>query len=158
MSITEKEEVELLYALKQLPDFECFPLPAAWFEKYKLKPRGVVNPREFMESHYTMKKALEEKDLPPLIINEPQRNGELVKFPEPEVIPVEVRNRPFELKEGEAFPTKLVDDNDPVIDSTVPAPVLQRYSSSSQPSLVSHTPHQDDQEKGLLAQPEQPAP
>lgn len=157
MSITEKEEVELLYALKQLPDFECFPLPAAWFEKYKLKPRGVVNPREFMESHYTMKKALEEKDLPPLIINEPQRNGELKEFPEPEVIPVEVRNRPFELKEGEAFPTKLIDDNDPVIDSTAPAPIFPHYKSSSQSSALPQR-HQDDQEKGLLAQEDTPAP
>jgi hypothetical protein len=142
MSITEKEEVELLYALKKLPDFECFPIPVAWYEKYKLAPRGVVNPREFMESHYTMKKALEEKELEPLIINEPQKNGKLVEFPEPEVIPIEVRSRPFELKEGEAFPTKLVNDNDPIIDASVPAPLFQNYKSSSVPSAEEHTSQQ----------------
>ena len=146
MSITEKEEVELLYALKQLPDFECFPIPVAWYEKYKIAPRGVINPREFMESHYTMKKALEEKDLPPLIITEPQRNGELKEFPEPEVIPVEVRNRPFEWKEGMPFPTKLIDDNDPIIDASVPAPVLQHYKSSSAPSVEEHTNQPDHAE------------
>jgi hypothetical protein len=144
MSITEKEEVELLYALKQLPDFECFPLPAAWFEKYKLKPRGVMNPREFMESNYTMKKSVEVKDLPPLFIDEPQRGGELKVFPEPEVIPVEVRSKPFE---KERIPVKLLDDDDPIIDSTVPEPTFPHYKSPSS----EHTSHQDqpgDQDKG----------
>ena len=146
MSITEKEEVELLYALKQLPDFECFPIPVSWYEKYKIAPRGVVNPREFMESNYAMKRALEHKDLPPLIINEPQRNGELKVFPPIEKIPVEVRSRPFELKEGEMMPVKLLDDNDPIIDLTPPKPIFPHYKSSSSHS-ASHQGQQDDQGK-----------
>lgn len=136
MSITEKEEVELLYALKQLPDFECFPIPASWYEKYKIAPRGAMNPREFMESNYAMKKAVEEKDLPPLFIDEPQRGGELKEFPEPEVIPVEVRSRPFELKEGQRFPAKLLDDNDPIIDLTPPNPTFPDYKSSASSSAL----------------------
>lgn len=147
MSITEKEEVELLYALKQLPDFECFPIPASWYEKYKIAPRSAMNPREFMESNYAMKKAVEEKDLPPLFIDEPQRGGELKEFPEPEVIPVEVRSRPFELKEGERFPAKLLDDNDPIIDSTVPEPIFPHYKSPSS-EHTSHPDQQGDQDKG----------
>jgi hypothetical protein len=144
MSISEKEEVELLYALKQLPDFECFPIPASWYEKYKIAPRGAMNPREFMESNYAMKMAVAEKDLPPLFIDEPQRNGELKVFPEPEVIPVEVRSRPFE---KERIPIKLLDDNDPIIDSTVPEPTFPHYKSPSS-ERTSHPDQQGDQDKG----------
>jgi hypothetical protein len=128
---SEKEEVELLYALKQLPDFECFPLPASWYEKYKIPPRGVVNPREFMESNYTMRMAVAEKDLPPLFIDEPQRGGELKEFPPIKEIPIEVRTRPFK---KERIPIKLLDDNDPIIDLTPPNPTFPDCTSSASSS------------------------
>jgi len=103
--LTDKEEVELLYALKQLPDFDCLPIPARWFEKYKLAPRAAVGPKEYIESNHAMKMALAPKDLPPLIIDEPQQGGKLVPLAPLENIPIEVRSRPFIVPEGKPFPS-----------------------------------------------------
>jgi hypothetical protein len=116
MSLTEKEEVELLYALKQLPDFDCLPIPDTWFKKYNLAPRGVIAPREFMESNYTMSMAVAPKDLPPIIIDEPQQNGKLVQFVDEPPPEVELRSRPFEWDQSKPFPAILVKDNDPIVD------------------------------------------
>ena len=105
--LTDKEEVELLYALKQLPDFECLPLPACWFEKYKLEPRKAVGPREYIESNHAMKMAVAPKDLPPIIIDEPQQGGKLVPLAPLDNVPIEVRSRPFILPEGKPFPAVI---------------------------------------------------
>jgi hypothetical protein len=104
--LTDKEEVELLYALKQLPDFDCLPLPVSWFEKYKLAPRAVVGPREYIESNHAMKMALAEKDLPILIINKPQQDGKLVEVQPPEVVDIKVVSRPFVIP-AEGFPNVI---------------------------------------------------
>lgn len=101
------DEEEFLNELKQLPDFECFPIPSHWFAKYNLAPRSVINPKEYLESNYAMKMAFAPKDLPPIIINEPQQGGKLVAVQPPENIKVEVVSRPFVLKEGEMFPAIL---------------------------------------------------
>ena len=102
--LTDKEEVELLYALKQLPDFECLPIPAYWFEKYKLAPRAAVGPKEYIEANHAMKMAVAPKDLPPIIIDEPQQGGKLVTPAPFESVPIEVRSRPFVVPEGKPFP------------------------------------------------------
>lgn len=105
--LTDKEEVELLYALKQLPDFECLPLPACWFEKYKLAPRKAVGPKEYIEANHAMKMAVAPKDLPPIIIDKPQQGGKLVPLAPFESVPIEVRSRPFVLAEGTPFPAVI---------------------------------------------------
>ena len=105
--LTDKEEVELLYALKQLPDFDCLPLPACWFEKYKLEPRKAVGPKEYIEANHAMKMAVAQKDLPPIIIDEPQQGGKLVPLAPFESVPIEVRSRPFILPEGKSFPAVI---------------------------------------------------
>jgi len=155
MSITEKEEVELLYALKQLPDFDCFPIPESWYKKYHLAPRGVVNPREFMASNYAMDKALEPKDLPPIIIDEPQQDGKLVQFVDEPPPPVELRSRPFEHDPSKPFPAILVKDDDPILRG----PTGVASPSQSSPHRMSSPPpageHQDqpgDLETGSLVQ------
>jgi len=102
--LTDKEEVELLYALKQQPDFDCLPIPAYWFEKYKLAPRAAVAPKEYIESNHAMKMAVAPKDLPPIIIDEPQKGGKLVTPAPFESVPVELRSRPFVVPEGKPFP------------------------------------------------------
>jgi len=140
MSITEKEEVELLYALKQLPDFESFPLPDSWYEKYKLAKPKVINPREFMESNYTMQMALAPKDLPTLVISEPQQGGKLVVVPDEPMPHVEVRSRPFEWDRSKPFPDKLIQDDDPVLQ----APASHHHMSSSVSSDAPQA-QQDDQ-------------
>lgn len=102
--LTDKEEFELLCALKQQPDFDCLPIPAYWFEKYKLTPRAAVGPKEYIESNHAMKMAVAPKDLPPIIIDEPQQGGKLVTPAPFESVPIEVRSRPFVVPEGKPFP------------------------------------------------------
>jgi hypothetical protein len=140
MSLSEKEEVELLYALKQLPDFDCLPIPDHWFKKYNLAPRGTIAPREFMESNYTMSMAVAPKDLPPLIIDEPQQGGKLVKFMEVPEVPVEVRSRPFEWDQSKPFPAVLVKDDDPIVD---PRPYEALSSLRHTSFSETETPQQD---------------
>jgi len=144
MSITEKEEVELLYALKQLPDFDCLPLPDSWYDKYKIAKPRAINPREFMESNYAMAIAMAPKDLPPLLIDEPQQNGKLVVVPDEPMPHVEVRSRPFEWDQTKPFPAILVKEDDPILAAS-PEKAFQHHTSSSGTS-GEHPHHQVYQE------------
>lgn len=102
------DEDTLLYnQLKDLPDFDCFPIPTSWFKKFNIPPRNPIHVSEYIESNYAMKMAVAPKQLPPIIINEPQQNGKLVTVPDEKIEPVEVIERPFELKENEPFPMIL---------------------------------------------------
>jgi hypothetical protein len=101
------EDTAIYNLIKDSPDFECLPLPSHWYEKFNIPPRKTLSTREFIESEYTLKMAMKPKNLPPIIINEPQQGGKLVVVPETAEIPVEVITRPFEVKEGEAFPVIL---------------------------------------------------
>jgi len=149
MSLSEKEEVELLYALKKLPDFDCLPIPDTWFKKYNLAPRTTVGPREFMESNYTMNMAIAQKDLPPIIIDEPQQGGKLLPFINEAPPPVEVRTRPFEWDASKPFPATLVKDDDPIlIPSSVEAQSSLRHMSFSETEMAQGD-QQCDQDKDL---------
>lgn len=106
----EIEEKQLLEELRKLPDFECYVLPANWYKKYGLTPPGPVAPREFMESNYTMKCAVAPKDLPTVYIREPQKNGKLVEMAPPEIVPVEVKSRPYTLTETPNTLPSLADE------------------------------------------------
>ena len=155
MSITEKEEVELLYALKQLPDFDCFPIPESWYKKYKIAPRGVVNPREFMASNYAMEKSLEHKDLQPLIIDEPQQGGKLVQFIDEPPPPVELRSRPFEHDSSKPFPAVLVKEDDPIVQGPTGVASPDQsflYRMSSSPPAGEHQDQQGEQETDASVQ------
>ncbi len=98
--MNETEEHELYLAMKELPDFRSFPIPAKWFKKYNIPPIEAGSTKEFIESGYTVKCMFAPKDLPPLIINEPQRdlsgNIKLVKLVEDEPIEVKVISRPYD--------------------------------------------------------------
>jgi hypothetical protein len=99
---------DLMFAeMSKLPDFDCFPIPKEWFKKFNLPPRDPIGPKEFIESRYTLLKGVEHKDLPPIIIDEPQQDGKLVEPVVEEPIKVEVINRPFVWKEGTPFPAIL---------------------------------------------------
>tara|TARA_R110000868_G_scaffold61136_1_gene185917 strand:- start:6 stop:356 length:351 start_codon:yes stop_codon:yes gene_type:complete len=100
-------EDALYNSMKDLPDFDCMPIPVSWFKKYNIPPRSAVNPKDFMESNYTLLKSIEKKDLPPIIIDEPQRNGELVEVPAEDPVEVEVKCRPFEWDTTKPFPAVL---------------------------------------------------
>ena len=110
-SFTDEEELALYNSMKELPDFRSFPIPVSWFKKFNIAPLETIAPKQFIDSQYTIKCALGNKDLPPLIINKPQTDKDgniiLAELRPPEDIKVEVITRPFELKEGEEFPTIL---------------------------------------------------
>ena len=106
--MTDEDELALLNLLKSQPDFECLPLPAYWFKKYNLPPRAAVGPTEYIESNYAMKKANEPKDLPPIIIDEPQQEGKIYPLAPPEVIDVKVVNRKFAWDQSKPFPAVFV--------------------------------------------------
>jgi hypothetical protein len=97
----------MLKMLQAQPDFDCLPLPAYWFKKYNLPPRAATGPKEYIESNYAMRRALEPKDLPPLIIDEPQQGGKLVKVHPPDATPIEVKTRPFNWDQSKPFPAVI---------------------------------------------------
>jgi hypothetical protein len=102
------DEEEILYnELKQSPEFDNLPLPARWFKKFNIPPRTLPTTREYLESGYTIKRATEHKDLPPLIIDEPQQNGKLLVAPPVEEIKSEVISRPFDWDSSKPFPVVL---------------------------------------------------
>ena len=115
----EREERELVEALKRSPEFECLPIPASWFKKYNIPPRTACGPREYIHSNYAIECSVAPKDLPPIDIKEPLKDKdgkvilvEMVKVEE-EILPV--RERPFVLENGEPFPIVLLKDDDPIV-------------------------------------------
>ena len=62
----------LIEELKQLPDFECYPLPKEWYKKYNLKFPVPETVKESKENNYAFKQ--KQYNLPPIIINEPIRD------------------------------------------------------------------------------------
>ena len=105
--LSDADELALLNLLRSQPDFDCLPIPAYWFAKYNLPPREAMGPREYIASNYAMQKAMEHKDLPPIIIDEPQQNGKLFPLLPAEVVPIEVVNRPFEWDSNKPFPAVI---------------------------------------------------
>ncbi len=93
--------------MKDLPDFDCLPIPVSWFKKYNIPAREAVAPKEYIESNYAMLKSVELKDLPPLIIDEPQRGGVLVEVVAEDPVTLEVVSRPFEWDTSKPFPAVL---------------------------------------------------
>jgi hypothetical protein len=130
--------MKLLEVLKAQPDFECLPIPAYWFKKYGIAPREAVAPREYINSNYAMKKAVEPKDLPPLIIDEPQQNGKLVALAPPENVPVELISRPFVSDPNKPFPAVICP---PHTDhpGVLGAPNIQDEGSPASPGRRSQT-------------------
>jgi hypothetical protein len=100
------EERELYEALRQLPDFDCFPIPQSWYAKFNIPPRNPQSVREYINSNYAMEMAVKQKDLPPLILDEPQQGGKLVQMVQVEEPLAEVISRPFEIPDGK-FPVVL---------------------------------------------------
>jgi hypothetical protein len=104
--------------MKELPDFDCMPVPIRWFSKFGIKPREIETTKEYLASQYTFVKQYELKDLPPLIIDEPQKDSQgnikLVAVAPPEEIKVETISRPFEYEQGKTLVVlpSLRDDSD----------------------------------------------
>lgn len=127
MEVTD-EERKLYEALKELPDFDCFPVPQRWFKAFNLPPRDPVSVREYIHSNYAMEMAVKPKDLPPIIIDEPQQGGKLVEPPPFEDVKVEVVSRPFDWDASKPFPAVL-----PSLANTDPEPASQSCPPETEP-------------------------
>ena len=116
--MTEAEEHELYLQMKELPDFSSFPLPQSWYKRYNIEQPGLINPKEFIESGYTLKKQYERKDLPPITkgpLKDAEGNIRLLPFLEPQKIEVQTITRPYR-NDGEFNPEilpGLIDFGDP---------------------------------------------
>lgn len=107
--LTEEEEHAIYLSMRELEDFSCFPLPQHWFKKYGIEQPGLINPREFIESGYTLKMQFAKKDLPTITrgpLKDEEGNIRLLPFLDPPKIEVETITRPFR-KEGEFNPDIL---------------------------------------------------
>ena len=109
--LSDEDEKKLLEVLQSQPDWDCLPIPAYWFRKYGIPPRAAVAPREYIESNYAMRKANETKDLPPLIIDEPQDNGRLYPVAPPEKVDIQLVSRPFITDPSKPFPAVICPPN-----------------------------------------------
>ena len=105
--LSDEDELALLKMLQAQPDFECLPLPAYWFKKYNIPPRAATGPKEYIESNYAMRRSVEQKDPPPLIIDEPQQGGKLAKVHPPDDTPIQVVARPFVWDQTKPFPAVI---------------------------------------------------
>jgi hypothetical protein len=99
------EDRQLYEEMRQLSDFASYPIPESWFKDFNIPRNPVSTVEEFLKSGYTERIAFQPKNLPPLIINEPQQNGKLVVVPDIEVPEVLTITRPFDSTEN--FPTVL---------------------------------------------------
>lgn len=105
--LSDEDEKKLLEVLQAQPDWECLPIPAYWFKKYGIPPREALGPREYIASNYAMKCANEPKDLPPILIDEPQQGGKLVAPAPPEEVDIKLVSRPFIMDENKPFPAVI---------------------------------------------------
>lgn len=131
--LSDEDEKKLLEVLQSQPDWECLPIPAYWFKKYGLPPRAAVAPREYIESNYAMRKAVECKDLPPLLIDEPQDGGRLVVPRAPEKVDIQLVSRPFVSDPTKPFPAVICPPN------------IQECHTQCAPDRMSQTSPRPDQ-------------
>jgi hypothetical protein len=107
------DEVTLYRMMKDLPDFDSYPIPFAWYAKFGIPMPEAIGPREYIESNYAMQCANDKKDLSPLVIDAPQKGGALVVVPVHAEVKVETSQRTFEMPESGVFPVVLPALNDP---------------------------------------------
>ena len=86
---------DIITALKQLPDFDCFPLPTIYHEQFKIPFPPVITPKEFYDSEYTIRCARERKELPPITIDTPIKDGFVYNLPLPEQVKIELISAPY---------------------------------------------------------------
>lgn len=93
---TEEEERSFVEYMRKMPDFDCYVFPQSWYKKYNIPYVPPMDVREYMKSNYAMKMAVAPKDLPPIILTEPQRDAQghikLIVPPPVEIVPMEIIN------------------------------------------------------------------
>jgi hypothetical protein len=133
--LSDEEEKKFLELLQSQPDWESLPIPAYWFKKYGIPARAAVAPREYIESNYAMRRANEHKDLPPILIDEPQQNGKVYPVAPPEKVDIKVVSRPFVTDPSKPFPAVICP---PHTDTPAPSNTPESGNPSS-PRRMSQT-------------------
>jgi hypothetical protein len=136
--MTTIDEDALYEQLRHLPDFDCLPLPSHWFKKYNIPPVTQPTTREFIESQHTIKCSVAPKDLPPIIINEPQQGGKLIPIAPPEDIKVQTISRPITDMNYTVHPSLL---EEVIIPETASSPP-DSQDDCTPPAALEH--HQDE--------------
>jgi hypothetical protein len=99
---------ETLYRMmKSLPDFDSYPIPFAWYEKFGIPLPETIGPKEYIESNYAMRMATAPKDLPPILFDTPQQNGRQIELVKVEEVKTETIQRPFVMPESNVFPAVI---------------------------------------------------
>lgn len=119
--LSDEDEKKLLELLQSQPDWECLPIPAYWFKKYGIPARAAVAPREYLESNYAMRRANEYKDLPPILIDEPQQNGKVYPVAPPEKVDIQLVSRPFVTDPSKPFPAVICPPHTNIPESQSPS-------------------------------------
>ena len=96
--IAADPDYELLQQLKNCPDFECLPLPHAWYKKFNIPMNYPETVAESKSHNYNSKCKF--YNLPPIIVDEPQKDKDgkviLASVAPPEDFPIEVVQKPFD--------------------------------------------------------------
>ena len=93
MKVAEpKSDEQIFTILKDLPDFNRFPLPKTWYEKFNIPPPKIPTLREALKSHYETQLAfLNSPDVPEVEVRPPAEGGVRpileVETPEMKIIP-----------------------------------------------------------------------
>ena len=71
-----KTDEEIYNSLKVLPDFDRFPLPKSWYEKFNIPPPKIPTLREALKAHYEAQLAyLNSPDSLPVEVRPPAEGG-----------------------------------------------------------------------------------
>jgi hypothetical protein len=93
----EAFEDDLYNKMKQSPEWDILPKPARWYKKYNIPPMKALSAAEILQSDYHNKVKFIPRNLPPLIINEPQRGGVMVPLQKvEEELTFTLHEKPFE--------------------------------------------------------------
>jgi hypothetical protein len=93
----EAFEDDLYNKMKQSPEWDILPKPARWYKKYNIPPMKALSSAEILQSDYHNKVKFIPRNLPPLIINEPQRGGVMVPLQKvEEELTFTLHEKPFE--------------------------------------------------------------
>jgi len=71
-TVATAEELALFNELKDMKDFDLFPLPKSWYTKFNIKPALPESVKESRENNYAFQRR--EYNLSPILIDEPQRD------------------------------------------------------------------------------------
>ena len=99
-------DIELFEMFKDSEDFAKMPKPRTWYKWFGIPVPVAPTPTEYIKEQPWVKAAMAPKDEYVVIT---KTSGEVLSFPEPEVIPCAVVQRPIALPENPMLPIKFAE-------------------------------------------------